>query len=196
MRKLMLLATALLISAFSATAQQVNDDSGYPTIQDTFFGMKMGSTQSFSRLKSALWHKGEFLRKKYILSGSIAYTFTKVPFAGRTWDYCELSLSNKNELYEVCVYDSLDDCSDDAKKEAGDLYRTFKNKLLVKYGIRNEVASDDDLYVFYSGENWIFLTLYNRRNESEGGAYRRYVGLDYTQQQIYGRLQEANDNEL
>ncbi len=195
MRKLMLLATALLISAFSATAQQTNDDSGYPTIQDTFFGMKMGSLQNCSTIKQALYGKGEFLRQNHTSSGEVC-VFKEVIFAGRTWDFCELCLSDRKELYDIVVYDSLHDFGYDEKKEAEKLYETYKNKLTVKYGIREEEKEEDEQSVFYLGENSMCVLLYSRRSKSEGGSYRRFVGIDYTQTEIYRRLLAVNDDEL
>ncbi len=155
----------------------------------------MGSLQNCSTIKQALFKKGVFLEQKNISSGEVC-TFKDVIFAGRTWDYCELYVSDKKEFYDIAVYDSLDDFGTDAEKEAEALYATYRNKLAIKYGPRDESKEEDNQSVYYFGGNGMYVSLYSRRSKSAGGSYRRFVGIDYTQTAIYSRMKEANDDEL
>lgn len=170
-----------------------------PTIQDTFFGMKMGSIQSVSTLISALKYKGEYLNEQYDSYGKNV-SFTKLIFAGRTWDYGEFQLSDKGELYGISVYDSLDDgyIYDDEKKEAERIYETYKEKLNVKYGQHEEMETetDDSKTIVYLGENDMVIILTNERSKSQGGTYRRYVKLAYIQTAINGRISKSSNDEL
>lgn len=168
-----------------------------PTIQDTFFGMKMGSIQNVSSIKSALAHKGEYLDEQYDSSGK-SISFTKLIFAGKTWDYGNFKLSDKGELYGISAYDSLSDgySYDDEKKEAERIYNSYKEKLDSKYGKCEENTSDDGKSVVYLGGNNMAIILSNERSKSQGGSYRRYVRIDYIQTAINGRLSESSDDEL
>lgn len=168
-----------------------------PTIQDTFFGMKMGSIQSVSTLKSALGYRGEYLDEQYDSFGKNV-SFTKLIFAGRTWDYGNFKLSDKGELYWISAYNSLDDgyFYEDEKKEAERTYEAYKEKLSEKYGQREEKTTDDSKYVIYLGENDMAIILTNERSKSQGGTYRRYVKIEYIQTAINQRLTDSNTNEL
>lgn len=168
-----------------------------PVIQDTFFGMKMGSIQSVSSLKSAIGHKGNYLDEGYDSYGKNV-SFTDVIFAGRTWDYCNFQLSDKGELYGISVYDSLNDGYgyEDDKKEAESIYNRYKEKLDAKYGKWDEKVTDDGKEVYYFGNNNMGILLSNERSKSQGGTYRRYVRIDYMQTAIYDRLIEAKNDEL
>ncbi len=188
MRKLMLLATALLISAFSATAQQINDDSGYPTIQDTFFGMKMGSRLSRTKIKINFNHKGEVCGYNYVPSG-VLYYLDKVIFSGTTWEHGNLYLSDKRVFYRFRVYIT--------SQYGEELYESYKNKLAEKYGEGEETITEDEKKIVYTGENDMSVTLYSKSGGDERGSYRRYyVSVDYTQTAIYNRMKAANDDEL
>lgn len=168
-----------------------------PTIQDSFFGMKMGSIQSVSSLKQTLSHKGVFLEEQYDSSGK-NISFTKLIFAGKTWDYGNFKLSDRGELYWISAYDSLNDgySYDDEKKEADRIYNTYKERLDSKYGEHEETETDNGKYVIYSGDNDMAIILSNERSKSQGGSYRRYVKIEYIQTSIYGRLSENSNDEL
>lgn len=168
-----------------------------PTIQDTFFGMKMGSVQSVPTLTAMLKHKGEYLDEQYDSFGKTVI-FTKLIFAGKTWDYGNFKLSDKGELYNISVYDSLDDGYGygDEKKEAEQIYETYKEKLIEKYGECEEKENDDSKYIIYLGENDMAIILTNERGKSQGGTYRRYVKLEYIQSAINERLYKSGNDEL
>ncbi len=183
------LSFSLIYSDFNSTA--------LPTIQDTFFGMKMGSIQSVSTLKSALGYKGEYLDEQYDSFGKNV-SFTKLIFAGKTWDYGNFKLSDKGELYWISAYDSLNDgySYEDEKKEAERTYEAYKEKLNDKYGQREEKTTDDSRYVIYLGENDMAIILTNERSKSQGGSYRRYVKIEYIQTAINQRRSDSNQDEL
>lgn len=188
MRKLLLLATALLISAFSANTQQITDDSGYPIIQDTFFGMKMGSRQSQSKIKVNLHHKGEVYGYSYVPSG-VLYYLKKVIFSGTTWESGNLYLSDKGVFYRFRVYST--------EVYGEELYESYKSKLVEKYGKCEEKITEDEKKIVYTGENDMSVTLYSKLNGIERGSSRRYyVVIDYTQTAIYNRMKAINDDEL
>ncbi len=182
--------------SFSLIYSDFNSDA-FPTIQDTFFGMKMGSIQSVSTLKSALWHKGKYLDEQYDSSGKNV-SFTKLIFAGKTWDYGNFKLSDKGELYCISAYDSLDDgyFYEDEKKEAERTYEAYKEKLNDKYGQQQEETTEDGKQVIYWGWNDMAVILKNERSKSQGGEYRRYVKIEYIQTAINQRLSDSNTDEL
>lgn len=173
------------------------DRFAYPIIQDTFFGMKMGSIQSVSTLKAAIGRRGNYHDEWYGSYGKNV-SFTDVIFAGRTWDYCNVQLSDKGELFSIAVYDSLNDGYgyEDEKREAERIYENYKEKLDSKYGKGDESVKDNGKSVCYLGKNDMGIILSNERSKSQGGTYRRFVRIDYIQTAINDRLVEAKDDEL
>lgn len=179
---------AILADAYKVT---------YPTIQDTFLGLKIGSRQTTFSIKSAVGYKGEYLDEQLNSYGKII-TFTKMIFAGKTWDFGSFSLTDKGELYSVCVYDSLKDGFgyDDEQNDAKQTYDSYKIKLDDKYGVHDEKESSNGKYIVYIGGNDIAIILSNERSKSAGGKYRRYVKIEYYHTAIYNKLSEQSTDEL
>ncbi|MCM1502533.1 MAG: hypothetical protein NC115_07700 [Bacteroidales bacterium] len=169
-------------------------NSSLPTLQDTFFGLKMGERQSVAGIKSALYNKGEFVEEEVDFYGK-SILFKNVIFAGKKWDYATFSITEKGEFYNFYVYDSLDDLYLESK-EAGQTYDLLKSRLDNKYGAAEEKDGGDSKNAVYYGNNNRLLILSNERNESKGGSYRRFVGLKYIQTEVYNRLSEISDDEL
>lgn len=183
------------ISMFATLADAYS--AAFPTIQDTFFGMKMGSRQTTYSVRSAVGRRGEYLEEKLTSYGK-KVIFKKMIFAGETWDYGEFGLTEDGELFDVYVYDSLKDGYgyDDEKKEAERTYTSYKNKLDEKYGSQKENDDDGGKYVCYVGHNDMAIILSNKRGKSSGGEYRRFVGIDYIQTEINKKVSSLNDDEL
>ena len=190
-----------IISVNYLSAMLLNSAMGInmiPEIQNTFFGLMMGSRQTISSVRSAVSRKGKYLDEGYDSSGKHV-TFTNLIFAGRTWDYGMFSISNSGELYWISAYDSLEDMASwaDETKEAELTYNLYKEKLDAKYGGESkEEISDEGRTAVYIGNNDMVLILSNVRAKSQDGTYRRYVKLDYIQTAIRNRLTADSDNEL
>ena len=75
-------------------------ESERPELQDSFFGMKMGSTQTRLAIDRAVGYKGKWLDEEYISNGKVII-FKDVSFAGRTWDFANFYLTESGVLYEV-----------------------------------------------------------------------------------------------
>ncbi len=166
-----------------------------PTIQDTFFGLKIGSHQTISTIKSAVGYKGTFLNEEKE-SYSNRLTFKDIMFAGKTWDFGTFSLTENGELYNLSVNISLTDYKSDDQKEADKTYESFKTRLAEKYGEAKEGIDDEGKFVGYIGNNGIGLSLSKQRSKSKGGDYRLYVTLNYYSFEIYQRLFNQSNDEL
>ena len=190
--------TAVEVSYISLMAIIIDSYiASYPTIQDTFLGIKMGSQQTSYSIKSAIGYKGEYLNEEYDPYGK-TIIFTNFIFAGKTWDYGNFSLTDKGVLYSVSAYDSLDEGYgyEDELNTAEQTYELYKSSLDAKYGVHDEQESDNGKYVIYVGNNDISIILSNERNKSTGGEYRRYITIQYYQTAIYNQLSNNGFDEL
>ena len=187
---------AVEISYVSLIAAMTDNYIGaYPTIQDTFLGLKLGTEQTSYSIRLSVGHKGEYLNEKYDPFGK-SISFTNFIFAGKTWDYGNFSLTDKGELYKVSAYDSLDEKYEDELNAADQIYELYKSNLDVKYGVHEEHESDTGKYVIYVGNNNIAIILSNECNESAGGEYRRYIKIEYYQTTIFKQLSNSGFEEL
>ncbi len=166
-----------------------------PTIQDTFFGLQMGSRQTASTIKSAVGHRGTFLSENSDIYGK-SLTFKDITFAGKVWDFGDFCLTENGELYYLRVSISLTDYKPDDLKEANRTYDSFKTKLEEKYGTTEEKSDEDGKSISYIGNNGIGLILSNSRSKSKSGEYRRYVTLEYWHTTIYSHLYNQSNDEL
>ena len=190
--------TAIEVSYISLMAILIDSYvAAYPVIQDTFFGLTMGSIQTTGTIKSAVGYRGEYLKEEYNLYGKTVI-FTDLIFAGNTWDYGNFSLTEDGELYGVTAYNSLEDGYgyEDERKAAEQTYDLYKANLDAKYGSHEEQQSGNGRSVVYIGRNDMAIILSNKRNESAGGEYRRYVSIEYYQSEIFGSLSDVGFDEL
>ena len=171
--------------------------SELPEIQDSFFGMKMGSTQTRLTIDRAVGYKGKYLNEEYISNGKVI-TFKDVSFAGQTWDFAYFYLTEGGVLYELSFNISLEDYGSysDEWKEAQSIYNYYRQKLNDKYGEKEEKDSDDGKYTTFIGRNDMAVIVSNARSQSKGGSYRRYVSLDYIQTEYFNQQNNKSDNEL
>ena len=166
-----------------------------PTLQDTFFGMKIGSQQTTTSIKSAVGYKGTFVSEKNALYGKMVI-FKDFMFAGQTWDFGTFIMNDEGVLYEIRAEISLEDYSLDDKNEANRIYQLFKERLSKKYGEKDEESDEEGTYINYVGNNMILLTLSNERSKSNSGEYRRYVILDYIDLSTMEQLSKQSNDEL
>ena len=168
-----------------------------PIIQDSFFGMKMGSPQTRRTITDAVGHKGTYLDEEYSSNGKIII-FKNVSFAGRTWDFANFYLPESGQFYELRVNQSLNDgvIYEDEIRDAQKTYDYYKEKLNEKYGEKEEKDSDDGKYIIYLGSNDMGVILSNERSRSKGGDYRRYVTLDYIQTEINRKQSAKSEDDL
>lgn len=181
---------SIQVSYISLTAVVID---GYkavlPTIQDTFLGLEMGSCYTPYSIKSAVGCKGEYFDEHLDYYGKII-EFTKVLFAGKTWDFGRFSLTDNGELYRVAFYDSLEDGfgHEDDMNEAKETFDVYKAMLDDKYGLHDVRESENSKYVTYSGWNNVAIILSNERGKSAGGKYRRYIKIECYQTAILNKL--------
>ncbi len=182
--------------SLSATLSDVFE-SLRPTIQDSFFGIKMGSFQTRRTITDAIGYKGTYLDEEHTSNGKII-VFKDVSFAGSTWDFANFYLTEGGLFYELRVNRSLKDGTlyEDEMRDAQKTYDYYKEKLKAKYGEKEEQDSDDGKYVIYLGSNDMGVILSNKRSRSKGGEYRRYVTLDYIQTEINSRQSAKSENDL
>lgn len=169
-----------------------------PAIQDTFFGMKMGTSCSSRQFViNKIGNKGTFLGEDYTSNRKII-TFGDISFAGATWDFADFSFTDSGAFYDIDLSCSYNDgyLYKDDENEAQSQYEYFKEKLNGKYGEQEEKNSDEGRYIVYFGSNNMRLILSNRRAKSTGGDYRRYVSLNYTQTEINNQQNAKSDNDL
>lgn len=166
-----------------------------PTIQDTFFGLKMGTRQTTSTIKWAVGDKGTLLSEDKDIYGK-TITFKDITFAGKVWDFGEFRLTENGELYDLSVQISLKDYGFDDLKEANRTFESFKTKLEEKYGTAEEKTDEAGKRISYIGNNGIGLMLSNERSKSKGGDYRRYVTLEYWHTEIHSQLYNQSNDEL
>lgn len=170
---------------------------GYPDIQDQFFGMKFGDKLKAYEIKDALASKATFLQQKREGDGT-SYVFTDVVFAGNVWNYGTLAVTTGDEFYYCSFYDTWPDgySYDDERRDAKNSFDRLKSRLDEKYG-EVEIDTDDmGSYARYIGGNDVILILSNKRSQSSGGSYRRYVELTYVHRGIVNKQKEVSDDEL
>ena len=167
----------------------------FPTLQDTFFGMKIGMRQTTTSIKSAVWNKGTFVSEDNAPYGKTVL-FKDLMFAGQTWDYGTFKINDDGVFYEIKVEMSLTDYLTDDEIEANRTYQLFKARLSEKYGKREEESDEEGTHISYVGNNMISLTLSNIRGKSNGGEYRRYVILDYMDLSTMEQLSKQSNDEL
>lgn len=168
-----------------------------PIMQDTFLGLKIGNKYTIERIKSTIGSKGRFVDSERTASG-MRITFADVAYAGKLWDYGDFMITHDGEFSKFSVYDSLMDYSDE-RKEAKGIYEQYKESLDKKYSNSVYPSIEDDginISAMYKGSNGIGLILYNKRDKTTGGSYRRFVGMDYMHIGISTRLQESIESEL
>lgn len=167
-----------------------------PTIQDTFFGLKMGNRITSSQIKSAVGTKGVFSKEERE-SNTIINTFTDLYFAGSKWDFANFLCMSDGKFYWFNAYDSYGDYGTDNEREAKNQYESLKEKLDEKYGVGDEKKDDDgNLSTTYFGSNGIAIIISNERSRSMGGSYRRYVKIEYINVELYQKQNAAYDDEL
>ena len=172
-------------------------ESELPEIQDSFFGMKMGSTQTRLTIERSVGYKGKYLDEEYISNGKVII-FKDVSFAGQTWNFANFYITESCVLYEAKFNMSLEDYGSysDEWKEAQSIYNYYRQKLNDKYGEKEEKDSDDGKYTTFIGRNDMAVIVSNARSQSKGGSYRRYVSLDYIQTEYFNQQNNKSDNEL
>ena len=172
-------------------------ESERPEIQDSFFGMKMGSTQTRSTIEKYVGYKGKYLNEEYISNGN-TITFKDVSFAGRIWDFADFYLTEDGILYEARFNMSYEDYGSysDEWKQAQSTYDYYRQKLNEKYGEKEESDSDEGKYTTFIGKNDMAVIVSNERGQSKGGSFRRYVSLDYIQTEYFKQQNNKSDNEL
>ena len=183
------------VSYFSVAANtEAIRERFFPTIQDSFFGMKLGSKPTTAFIERALLRRGIYIKEEYESVGK-SVLFKNVVFAGRRWDFCCFLLDNEGRFYCIRVYDSLEN-DDDGRKSAISIYNSYKDKLFEKYGTTKESGDEGEKCIIYSGNNDVVLILSNKTGKSIGGEYRRYVDLGYSLGSISDEIVNQNEDEL
>lgn len=179
-----------LIGYFDVDAVEEAVVPSMPTIQDTFFGMKIGSVQSSSNVKSALGSRGEFY-KQYTEGTANVYEFINLYFGGRKWDFCEIMTNANNEFYYLYVYSSAD-----WSFESDRVYKSLNETLSEKYGVGSESIEDHRSVTCYYGNNDMVVEVSNEKAQSKGGSLRYYVGLIYANIELSSKQDSLAIDEL
>ena len=165
-------------------------------IQDTFFGLTMGDRITSAQIKSAVGSRGVF-NKETRESNTIINLFTDVYFAGNKWEFANFICTSDGKFYWFNAYNSYSDYSVDEGKDAKNQYEGLKRKLDEKYGAGNETTDNDgNLSTTYLGSNDMAIVISNERSKSLGGAYLRYVKIEYINLILYKNQTAENDDEL
>ena len=190
--------TSMIEINYYAFETMAND---LPEIQDTFYGMKMGSYQTTSSIKSSVENRGTFIEERDLSFGMVV-SFYNVSFAGDVWQYASFYTTENGLLYEVDFQKSFEESDSDSEEfnQAEQNYNTYKAKLNDKYGEHDEREFETGKYISYNGKNHMSAVLSNEVSLSKGSSYRRYVSLTYTQEDYYQEkmdyLKEQSNNEL
>lgn len=189
-RLLFVLAAITFIANGVAAAQGESSLSSKLAIQNTFYGLTFGQEYTVEVIKAAVSKKSESpsdITVERDINGW-RIIFEDVFFAGMKWDICEILILTKGSetngvFYMVRHYNSYYDATweNDDTKEAKKIFTNYSKILDTKYGegVNLEQDNKNDIVRTYYGSNDTSITIYNDREKSEGGSYRRYVGITY-----------------
>lgn len=111
--------------------------------------------------------------------------------------FCQL-LFNRRRCFIRSKDISLKDYGSDSDewKQAQSTYNYYRQKLNDKYGEKEETESDNGKRTTFIGKNDMAVIVSNERSQSKGGAFRRYVSLDYIQTEYFNQQTNKSDDEL
>ncbi len=175
--------------------QSVFENNDRPTIQDTFFGLRMGMTYTESQVRAILDKKGQYSSTETMPYGK-SISYLNVIFAGQKWDMCVVDLTSKNEFYYFDCYNSFKTYDGDEQKEAKDLYESIKSRLDAKYGEGGSINKENEKSTTYAGKNNVGVVVSEKKAKSKGGTYRKYVDIAYFKYDLYRNQVYKADQEL
>lgn len=186
------------ISYFDVDLMLEHKNESKPKLQDKFFNLVLGKIATGSDIKSKVGMSGELIRTEH-QGGKSVYIFVDINFAGRVWDFGEITTDKNDVLFMVKVYNSHPDgiLDYDEKADAEKAYADIVTRLNNKYGPGKETRVDDDYYYTnYYGNNDIAASVSIERSKSSGGEYRRYFSLEYVFLPIMRDVDREEDDEL
>lgn len=156
-----------------------------PSIQDKFFGKKLGVT----RIDPPPTMLGYGIKKDiYNSANGTNILYRDVIFGGNEWDSCNLILEKtSNLLYSITFIEYFGYFGDD---DADDFFEEYKEKIKERYGAPLSVTNDKNFekIITYRGSNEIILILAKKFDRTEGNS----VSLMYTDYHIYERVTKEN----
>lgn len=195
MRKFLLLF-ALSLSTLLCGAQTQNADL-LPEIQDTFFGLRLGTVQSLESIRKALPCKEDDIKENVW-----GIAVQNVKFAGNTWDVVNFYMTDDGVLFQVSLFMIIDDSfssllSEQDKSQTE--YERLKQRLDNKYGEGETGKLGAGQCTRYFGRNNIgaMITRCNWDLDDDlTKIYHHIVTLTYTMIDYLLEQQKRMDDEL
>lgn len=180
MRKVFFLLVLSLSTIGNVALSQDIKSTLLPKVQDTFFGIEMGTQVSSMNISNALRRRGSY-REEKVDPDSRKVVFADVYFAGKRWTYANFYLTSKGLLYGIHFCDCINRDSDYTKEWrcASSIYELYRNELEDKYGEGVEKEILDGQQTTFLGSNDMTVIVSHKLGQSEGGEIRRYVELYY-----------------
>ena len=180
MRKFFFLLFLSLSTTVNVALAQDKKIMLLPKVQDTFFGIKMGTQVSSMNISNALRRRGSY-REEKVDPDSRKVVFADVYFAGKRWTYANFYLTSKGLLYGIHFCDCINRDSDYTKEWrcASSIYELYRSALEDKYGKGVEKEILDGQQTTFLGSNDMTVIVSHKLGQSEGGEIRRYVELYY-----------------
>ena len=189
MKKLFLLLTLSLITMSFVYAQEEKESKFSQKIQDTFFGVKFGT--SSSDVIVAFENEELYFVEDFSSKDRLVFTSSKNPdvgltFGRMTWHYVEVYLSN-DTFYRIKF-----SYSPEHKETALKQFESMLSKLSSKYKMHEMPIEDKNTYKDYAAidkEDKIVGISYSK-NEGISGKFNYYVELEY----VDIKLDKSNDD--
>lgn len=180
MRKVFFLLVLSLSTIGNVALAQDIKSTLLTKVQDTFFGIEMGTQVSSMNISNALRRRGAY-REEKVDPDSRKVVFADVYFAGKRWTYANFYLTSKGLLYGIHFCDCINRDSDYTKEWrcASSIYELYRNALEDKYGEGVEKEILDGQQTTFLGSNDMTVIVSHKLGQSEGGEIRRYVELYY-----------------
>ena len=175
--------------------QSFFENNDLPTIQDTFFGLRMGKTYTESQVRAILDKKGQYSSTETMPYGK-SISYLNVSFAGQEWDMCEVSLTRNNELYYFVCYNSYKSYDIDELEDAKKLYESIKSRLDTKYGEGKSDYKENEKSTTYAGNNNMGVIVSEKKAKSKGGTYMKYVMVAYFKYDLVNNQVYESNQEL
>ena len=115
MRKFFFLLFLSLSTTVNVALAQDKKIMPLSKVQDTFFGIKMGTQVSSMNISNALRRRGSY-REEKVDPDSRKVVFADVYFAGKRWTYANFYLTSKGLLYGIHFCDCINRDSDYTKE--------------------------------------------------------------------------------
>lgn len=157
-------------------------------IQDTFYGMKLGSTVYANTIINKVGNLGSYTDVEYYAASNLV-RFQQITFAGKQWSSAYFGLNKMGRLYCFHLADHFT-----KRTSAIEQFNHFKNILDSKYPDSN--FDEEKMDVRYWGDNGIGVMLSLSYSESRAGTYYYYLQLEYAVVDLAIEVEQKQNLEL